>query len=207
MAGRPRIGFGVASYLNADERRAAAMRGFVASLQAQTWANWRAVLLHDGPLTVDPDGSTLRAIDEVRREPRVQFIQTERRLQQYGHPWRQRAIEMLAQDCDWIVLTNEDNYYVPVFAEWMLAVGTTTDGCSMVYCDTIHSHQMWAYQNTEPRLGQVDLGAVMVRRELALRVPFDNFGFKGDGHWINGLVAASAPQVPAKVQAGIFVHN
>lgn len=207
VAGRPRLGFGVASYLNDDPRRAAALRCFVASLQAQSYANWRALVIHDGELRIDPDSAAMRYIDEVRQDERVAFVQTAERKKQYGHPWRQSAIEQLAKDCDWIVLTNEDNYYPPVFCEWMLSVGTTTKGCEIVFCDTVHSHRMWTHQDTELRLGAIDLGAVMVRADLASRVPFDNFGFKGDGHWINALVAASGPGHAHKVSACLQVHN
>lgn len=207
VKGRPRLGFGVASYLNADDRRAAALRCFVASLQAQSYGEWRAYIVHDGGLRVDPDSYEMRLIDEIRQDPRVRFVQTEERKQSYGHPWRQSAIDELASDCDWILLTNEDNYYAPVFCEWMLSVATTAEDCEIVYCNTVHSHQLWQPHDTELRLGGIDLGAVMVRSDLAQRVPFDNYSFKGDGHWINALVAASAAERAHKVDAYLHVHN
>lgn len=192
----------MASYLDEDPRRADALRCLVASFQAQTYSKWVMNVVHDGPRR--PTAAPARLPDDGR----LSLVETPERRQKFGHPWRQYAIDVLCRITDWLLLTNDDNYYAPTFLEWMLftACSTPSPGCALVYCDMVHSHQYWKVLHTELRRGKIDLGAVLVRSDLAREVPFDDHSFAGDWAWVERLAAAARGRVQ-KVPAVLFCHN
>jgi hypothetical protein len=197
-----KVGMGIASYLNGPDRkrRLSQLRCLLASLEAQTHEDWRAIVVHDGPVD---DRDTCKDLVDLCRG-RTHLLITGERLGQFGHPNRRLAIEGL-QGCQWIGLTNEDNYYMPVFMEWLVSEGQRRDAL-LVHADMVHSHKLWQVLSTSPKRGRLDLGGMLVRAELATRVPFDNYEFAGDGHWINKLAEKAGNRV-AKVPAVLFVHN
>lgn len=201
VAGDPCVGIGVATYLNGEDRRLAALEGLVASFRAQTWPHWRLLLCHDGPLKAEHHA----AVKHLTTDRRVRWHETADRLEKFGHPHRQWQIDQLSATCGWLGLTNDDNWYAPVYLEWLLRVATTTKRCDFVYCDMVHSHKMWKPLKTAPRRGQLDLGGWLAKSTLCRKLKFDNFSFSGDGDYINRLrLSAQATQ---KVDATLFVHN
>jgi glycosyltransferase involved in cell wall biosynthesis len=200
IPGEPSVSVVVAAYTVGQPRLQDALMAFLYSLRAQTYPRWEALVLHDGP------GSGM--VDRVAGvgDGRISFVETQERREKFGHPWRQRGIDEAKGD--WLVLTNADNYYAPVFLEWLLHTGVTTVS-PMVHCDLVHSHRNWSVMSSAPYRGCLDLGAVMVRSDLARRVPFDNHEFHGDGVWIDGLrtlVEGEGGEV-RKVSAALLTHN
>jgi hypothetical protein len=201
VPGKPVVGVAVAAYLP-DLRQLAALRCLVASLQAQTYGRWRCLVVHDGPCE-----EGLRA--EARRlaeDKRVTFQETEKRVKQFGHPHRQKAIDhLLEAGCSWLGLTNGDNYYCPVYFEWMLSRALRTRSL-FAYCDMVHSHKLWSPFKTEPRYRKLDLGAWLAAAEVVRKVKFNKSDFAADGDYINRLVEASQRRV-VKVGATLYTHN
>lgn len=205
VRGTPTVGIGVATYLNDEPRRRAALRSLLASFQAQTYPHWRLVAYHDGPASADVRREWEQ---EAARDSRLSLVETPSRKQQFGHPWRQRAIEELAGTCPWLLLTNDDNWYAPVFLEWLLAEATAArPPAQLAYCDMVHSHRLWQPLVTQPRYRHLDLGGLLVAAALARRVPFDKTSFNADGDWIDRLVRVAGPRLVVKVRATLFVHN
>lgn len=192
---QPLVRLVVASYLN-EERvsRRAALHCLLHSLRAQTYANWNLTVVHDGPcdwqlVLPEPDA-------------RIEFLTTPRKIGHFGHKYRRRYA--LEGPGDVIGFTNDDNYYAPTYLEWMLHT-MQKERAEFVYCDMVHSHQMWKPFKTEPKYRKLDLGGFLVKRRLVENVPWTDFSFKGDGTYINALVAKA--RRTAKVNATLFVHN
>lgn len=204
VAGEPRVGVGVASYLNGDTRRQAAIRSLVASFQAQTYLHWRMMIYHDGPL----DRNIRLEWDQQIHDNRVVIVEAPERRMKFGHPWRQKAIDNLTASNQWLLLTNDDNWYAPVFLEWLLSAATTAPkpGCQFVYCDMVHSHKMWKPMTTLPKYKHLDLGGFLVSSQIAKRIPFDKTGFNADGDWIDRLSKEAGSRI-IKVPATLYVHN
>ena len=201
------MGIGVATWLASEnDRRAAALKCLVESFRAQTWQNWRMLIVHDGPHS--HDHGMRKYVEELTADSRVRLMETPERKRQFGHPYRQQALNDVCSNCHWVMLTNDDNYYAPVFLEWLLFVGTTAPkpGCDLVYCDMVHSHKYWKPMITQPRYKHIDLGGFIVKSSVAKQVPFDKYEFNGDGDWINRLVAKCQGKVQ-KVSANLFIHN
>lgn len=198
VPGEPLVTMLVASYLTDDLRREASLRCLLASFEAQTYKNWQAVVVHDGPVT----RGTFSEDDPIGDSGRVNLVQTPERLGQFGHPHRHKFASQV--ESGWVGFTNDDNYYMPVYFEAMLSEALSK-GADFVYCDMVHSHQMWKPFRTQPRCSRLDLGGFLARVELVKRTPWTDFSFRGDGVYIDALVANSGKI--AKVDATLFVHN
>jgi hypothetical protein len=207
---RPKVGVGVATYQDSksDARRWHTLLSLLHALRAQTYPDWVCAVVQDGPWPESPPGGRRLCGDLADAVPdsRVRFYDTPDRLRAHGHPWRQSTVELLAAEgCEWLTLTNDDNWYAPVYLEWLTFTAVNTPDCDFVYCDLVHSHQLWKPVATQPRYRHLDLGAFLVRTELARKVPFDKFEFNGDGDWIDRLVARA--RAVNKVPATLMVHN
>jgi hypothetical protein len=114
---------------------------------------------------------------------------------------------------DWLLLTNEDNYYVPA---WLDNVMPLVEHHDMIMWDMVHSHvrpggrDQDAYQQFHcfPRAHNVDMGSFMVRTSLAKQVGFRYKNDVADGLYCEELYQLlSGPDRFAKINRVMFVHN
>jgi glycosyltransferase involved in cell wall biosynthesis len=180
------------------------------SLMCQTYQDFRLVVIHDG------DDARMRNILSTLREgfpDRLDFVFTDRRFADYGHSLRALAIEKC--DTEFMMLTNDDNYYAPTFLELMFKKADS-EGLDLVLCDMVHSHNkpggrpQGSYEafHTEPSTNNADIGCFILKTELAKRVGFRDKGFAGDGTFIDDVMNKSGCTVKwGKVDKILFVHN
>lgn len=191
-------------------RRYTQIACLIHSLQAQTMPAFHLVILHDGP-----DFEMLQLLSKLSRETALSFEFRFSRVRHndYGHSLRAEAIQVC--DTDYILLTNDDNYYVPKFAELMLTAATRHD-LDMVLCDMVHSHDRpggrpvgsYAAFPTHPSAGNVDIGCFITRTERAKRVGFRDKRSIGDATYVTDLMALGPDLMRwAKVEKILFVHN
>lgn len=202
VKGTPLVSLAIACYLDGPdrERRRHQLTGLAASLAAQTWANWEAVIVHDGT----GDGSSL-AGEIARYDARLSVWATPERKQQYGHPWRHRAIREHTRG-EYVGFANDDAWFAPVFFEALLSRLTTTKA-RLAHCDLIHSHGLWKLLSTEPRRGRLDVGGWLAARDVVLGTPWTSYEFHGDGLYINALATKLGRARIAKVPNVLYVHN
>lgn len=170
-------------------RRYGEIHVLINSLLCQTLRNWKLILIHDGP---DP-----RMEAEVNpyaeRHENIRFLCTSRRYNDYGYSLRQMGLEMA--QTEFVMFTNDDNYYAPKFLEYMFeAIGA--HDLDLVLCNMIHSHRNpGLYRQDDyhlfesfPELNYVDIGNFIVRTDLALSVGFADKSFAADGVFIDRLL-------------------
>jgi len=191
VLGQPLLSIAVATYEQTDE-----LACLLYSFRAQTYSHWEAVVVHDGP------GSAGRAVVEKIDDPRIRWIETPERKGLYGHPWRQFAID--ACHGDFIAMTNGDNYYAPVYFEWMLHLLTSRDA-DLVYCDWVHSHTQWSAMRAGPAKWLIDLGCWVARAGLVKTTPWTEMTFEADGVYFEALLARAANVL--HIPKPLFVHN
>jgi hypothetical protein len=160
IKGDPLVGIAIASYLNDDwERRHAALCCLLYSLLAQTYKNWLALVVHDGPTMREP---------QLPSDPRILFETSATRVQQFGHPHREPALTTLrSRGADWLGLSNDDNYYTPVYFEWMVSAAQQHNA-ELVYCDAVHSHKQWRPLTAELQRGKIDLGHFLAHNRFTI---------------------------------------
>lgn len=142
----------------------------------QTNPSWDLRIMHDG---VPPKN----IIDMMGLfiDKRINFCHSKVRNELWGHPNRKTMLEELkCEDTDFVLITNDDNIIVPAFVEQML--GVVKENTGIVMCDTIHSYKNYEYTTTHMAVGYIDMGAFIVRADVAKAVGFNHLTeFCGDG--------------------------
>jgi glycosyltransferase involved in cell wall biosynthesis len=182
----------------------------VHSLMCQSYRDFRLVVVHDG------EDVQMRGILEGFKASyldRFDFSFTESRRNDFGHSLRAMAIDQC--DSEFILLTNDDNYYVPSFLERMFnKIGS--EDLDLVLCDMVHSHERpggrlqdnYTAFFTKPQKYDVDIGCFIVKSDLAKVVGFRDKTSAGDGTFVNDIMKNGGRTVKwGKVNKILFVHN
>lgn len=175
----------------------------IGSLINQTYKNWELILVHDGPSTV----FNIKKIVEGADDKRIKYKELPKRTGNFGHKIRQNELNALDTG-EFVVITNADNTHSPVYTEWMLK-GFTDDNVVATFCsDMTHSYKAW--QNIECRLeqGYVDMAGVMIRREVAQSVGFQNTeAHSADWLFFKSIIDKYGADKFNKVTGCLFTHN
>jgi GT2 family glycosyltransferase len=180
---------------------------FIGSLLLQTSPDWTCEIWHDG---VAPQ-EVLDIMARYAHDDRIVLKCSPERYGKYGHPNRRRALNELVGDpkSDFVLHSNADNYYTMNFVEDTLLQVKERKNVGIVMCDCIHSHLRWEYHKSRLFEGGIDLGAAIVRLDIAKQVGFKFDHFSADGAYLEecGRVASRMGLCAVHIQKGLFVHN
>jgi hypothetical protein len=178
-----------------------------------------SIIVQDNPdwhLTICYDGEVPDSVSDVAKfyysqgfKEKIDFVHSGERNGRWGHPNRSLMLNSIEpNDKDYILITNDDNYYVKGFIRIMLGLCKNSD-VGMVFCDTIHSHLNYNYHHSTLSVGGIDMGCFIVRADIATSVGFTSTDFAADGVYATacsracrnmGLKILSIPK-------GLFIHN
>ena len=183
------------------------------SILCQSLHNWKLHIIHDGYDQEMDD--LLRPYQEKYPEISCEF--TPLRHNDYGHSLREIGIKKA--DTEYLMITNDDNYYVPEFLKLMFRE-ITTNQLDILLCDMVHSHlktgeglnsydpDQYGFLSTFPKKFRVDIGCFIVRTELAKKVGFRDKSFIGDGTFVEDIIEAAGDSIKiGKLNKVLFVHN
>lgn len=184
------------------------LRVLVASLACQTNPNFLLKIIHDGPSV-----ETRECVVDLQRvypELAIIYQETEKRFNDQGDSLR--AIGLMDSVHEFVLLTNDDNYYVPVFVEEIQKM-IERESPDIIYYDMIHgfvpSHpsDQIPYQTliTEPRVFCIDIGSFVFKGLLGKLVGYNNRSPIADGLFFEEMKATN-PKI-SKIPKVLFVHN
>ena len=186
------------------------LKVFVNSFLNQTAPNWKLLVYHDGP---DADFDSLMNGFCAHGETRIAFKSTTARFNDFGHSLREMALAEV--DGDYVLLTNGDNYYVPIFVAVMTESIRRFDP-DVVMFDMIHSHNCpggrpqlpYSFFRTEYRRKSIDMGSAIVRTNLAKQAGFRDKSHDGDATYFEDVAKLRGPNLKiVKANQVLFVHN
>lgn len=189
-------------------RRPGPLRVFVQALLNQEADNWRLQVIHDGP---DPDFDLLA--DSYRGVEAAQFWSSEQRFNDHGHSLRALGLQRTAGD--YVLITNDDNYYLPSFLRYVNGA-IAAAAPDIVLVDMIHGHAFpggrlqLAHTLFETCLqpGGIDMGCAVVRGDLARQVGFNGREFAADARYFQEVARARGRDLRVvKIPRVLFVHN
>jgi glycosyltransferase involved in cell wall biosynthesis len=178
------------------------LKCFINSIKSQTNKNWTLHIVHDGP-NVEL-GKNL--IDEGYVKDQVKFYQSKERAGNYGHNLRKWALDNLVTR-DFVLITNADNYYVPVMVDEVLQNKDT----DFIYFDCVHNYphfhnkSSYGYLKAELKICFIDMGCVVVRSILAKKVGFNHVHHTADWKYFEEILAQQ-PNIK-RIDKILFVHN
>jgi len=183
------------------------------SFLCQTLQNWQLHIIHDGYDAKMED--LLQPYHE--KHPEITYEFSEIRHNDYGHSLRELGIRKVTTE--FILITNDDNYYVPSFLELMFQE-IFTNKLDLLLCDMVHSHlasndggmqylkDQYGYFRTYPNMGLIDIGCFIVRTDIAKQVGFRDKTFFGDGTFVEDIKKKFAQSIRVgKLNKVLFVHN
>jgi hypothetical protein len=173
----------------------------ISSLLLQTHKNWELILIHDGP---SENGMRSYIPDDAR----IKYIETDNRIGNWGHKYRQWALESLELG-DYVTITNADNYYVPVFIEYMLRGFKKSHTAVATYCESmVHSYKAWDVIKCKFERGFIDCGGVMVKADIAKEIGWRiTDEHSADWVYFSDIASKYSQRNFIPVKGALFVHN
>lgn len=195
---------GIINVISVAYERDIPLRILLDSFKVQTDSRWFVHIVHDGV----PSGKVEAIADLYREDPKIKFWNTTKRNGNYGHPNRRMMLNKIeiAED-DFILLTNDDNYYVPQFVNFCQRMMTKTVG--MIYFDMLHNYNSYKVLTTKPAINCIDMGSFIVRGSIAKAVGFKSDKFEADGIYCVGCADYCQKHnfEIVKIPGILFVHN
>ena len=169
------------------------------SLMVQTNPNWKAHVVIDG-LTND-----YREVkDMYQNETRVRFSHVDGPNNDWGHTARNYGLDHSTEE--WIVMTGDDNYYVPTFVQNFLS--EATDKVDFIFCDMVHDMKTDGYQPIPGhlQLGYIDIGSFMCRRSIIGDLRLKTESYQADYDFVRYITKHKTKRIN-KINKILYVHN
>jgi glycosyltransferase involved in cell wall biosynthesis len=190
-------------------RQPLALDCLLASLRCQTLQNFEVLVIHDGE-----DAETRAVVERFSASSsRYRYLETAVRYNDWGHSLREIGIGEATGSH--LLITNGDNYYSPRFLEFVFEAIERLQ-LDIALWDMVHSYHrpgrisLRCYQafRVYPVRWMVDIGAFVVRTELARRAGFPDKTHNGDATYLEALLALPGePLRVGKIEKTLTVHN
>ncbi len=172
------------------------------SLRSQSNPNWTAHVVVDCP--PEEIQQEIKTIIEFFNDDRFKLTILPERHNDWGHTPRQYGLDNATEE--WVLMTGEDNYYVPEFVDIMLSEGKDHH---FVYCDMVHN---WINREYIPllsklQLGRIDIGSFMVKTNLAKKIKLKTEHEWADWFFVEEFQKKYKIAKYKKVNRILYVHN
>jgi glycosyltransferase involved in cell wall biosynthesis len=171
------------------------------SLCAQRSDKWSAHVVADCP----PEGTLDKIMNYFKDDKRIKFTILPERYNDWGHTPRNYGVEHATED--WVIMTGEDNYYVPVFVDNFLSAVTPKVG--FVFCNMVHNWTNFQYYSIdcEPKWGKIDIGNFMIKTKLAKQMKLNPTIEQADGVYVEEFKKKFPDEKMIKIHKILYVHN
>lgn len=167
------------------------------SFLVQTSSSWK---LH---IVVDGNEWMYKEFKSYYRYPNIRFSLIDGPNNDWGHTPREYGL--LEAEEEWIIMTGDDNYYVPSFIQEFTKAAEDNPKSNFIYCDMLHNQYDYQHFVTTPQINQIDIGCFMTKRELAQQIPVEK-SYAADGLFVEEYKKNSI-FIPHKINKILYVHN
>lgn len=187
------VDFIIPTYTNIGD-----LKVILASLKVQSCPYWVATVVVDG---IENAANVEKLIKEFGDE-RIRMKVVEVRSNNWGHT--PREVGKQSSEADYIIMTGDDNYYVPTFVEELRHAVKNRPG--MVYWDMVHNHYDYQLFVCTPGFNQIDIGAFATRSDLAKQVQLKT-SYAADGEFVEEFKQRFPTETILKIKKVLYVHN
>lgn len=175
------------------------LRSMLSSLITQSCNDWVATVVID-----DEVNEKIESVISLFNDKRISYIYMDKRYNDWGHTPREYGKQKSM--ASYIIMTGDDNYYVPTFVEELKQAINSNNNPAIVYWDMVHSHYEYQFFKCSLRYNQIDMGAFATRRDIAQSI---NLGtsYAADGLFIEQYIKNYPEQQSVKINKVLFVHN
>ena len=174
----------------------------VCSLMAQSNPNWKAHIV--GDYISNDNLEKVHSFLNMINDSRIRFTNLPERYNDWGHTPRQYGLDNATEE--WVIMTGEDNYYVPEFVKLMLE---ESNDQHFVFCDLLHNwtdHQYIPIKS-KLQLGFIDIGSFMTKTNMAQRIKLKTDKEWADWYFVVDFTNKFKQAKIRKVNRILYVHN
>lgn len=171
----------------------------ISSLIMQTNANWRLILIHDGP----GDGSVESFVHSVN-DDRVSYTETLQHKGSWGHSIRAEWLQKV--QTKYVAITNPDNYYSPRFIEKAI-IAIRGKVVASYPAQIIHSYTDWKVMQCRLMRGFIDCGQVMLKTKEVQAVGWKSMEHSADWVFFNDIAKRYGADKFVSFPGCHFMHN
>lgn len=121
----------------------------------------------------------------------------------WGHTAREYGLQNAK--CEWVIMTGDDNYYVPSLISEILTVINNNPDCIFIYWNMLHNGFDYREFNTAPEVKKIDIGSFACKTKLAKRIPIKKI-YDADGFFVVDYLNKFKGDV-IKIDKVLYVHN
>jgi hypothetical protein len=195
------------------------LKCFINCIKSQTNPNWRLILVHDG---YDEFYERLEKslTEDGYLNEKIILTHTGQRVADYGHTPLRFGVNKYVKDNRYVLLTNADNYYVPVLVEEVLSTASQFDNPKFIYWDCVHDYSRpyfdppfgYGHLSSELEMNLIDRGCVAAMGSLAKVAEPDHVGGRcADWVYLDKMIrhidSNGEPVKCQKITKILFVHN
>lgn len=188
------------------------LRILLGSFIVQTCPDWKIYIIHDG-LASDDVIRVVRTYKELCKrlfndKDKIVYQESEKRMGNYGHPNRAAMLKNIKGDpYDYVLITNDDNYYVPKFVEFFLY--SCNEEIGLVYCNTLHSYYAYDVHQSQIKEKCIDMGCFIVRLDIAQKTGFNHYDHSADGKYAEECMnnCINNRLRSRYIPKALFIHN
>lgn len=170
------------------------------SLVSQTNPNWTAHVVVDSLLPMEYQS----VVDWFRFEKRVRFSFIDGPNKDWGHTCRNYGIKDIKEK--WVVMTGDDNYYMPLFVDDFLKAASQPR-VNFVFCNMVHNNFNYAPVNCAVGAGRIDIGNAMFLSENLKGFELDKTDYNADWKLIEHYHRKYKHEKTLKIEKILYVHN
>lgn len=192
-------------------RRLGELKVFVQSILNQTNNDWLLTIIHDGP---NEDFDKIMNKFKSESSVKINFFNTERRYNDYGHSLREIGLKQVSGD--YVLLSNADNYLIPKAFEYLIEA-VENNKPDVVMFDMVHSHNKpggrdlpsYSFFETSYKPRLIDVSSAIVKSSLAIEAGFKDKTHDGDVTYFGDILKAKGKPglVITKIPRILLVHN
>ncbi len=170
------------------------------SLIVQTNSNWKAHVVIDGNTDIFDDIKVF-----YKNDNRIKFTNIDGPNNDLGHTPRNYGLQQATEE--WVVMTGDDNYYIPTFVNEILKA--IDDDTKFVYCDMIHNGYDYKLFNCHHSSHNIDIGNMIMKSKFAKQLKLDKTRLDADGVMCNQYISSFCfnDSNIKKINSILYVHN
>lgn len=174
----------------------------IGSLTAQSNPNWKAHIVADCP--EEDVTNRIKEMVTFFNDDRIKLTILPERYNDWGHTPRQYGLDNATEE--WVIMTGEDNYYVPEFVDLMLKESTNQH---FVYCNMVHNwiNKEYIPIQSQLKLGAIDIGSFMTKTNMAQKIKLKKEHEWADWYFVEEFQKKFKIANIKKVNRILYVHN
>jgi len=177
----------------------------ISSIVSQSNPNWKIHVIADGP-SEEAKERLSRIMEYYNNDDRIKWTILKERYNDWGHTPRNIGLDKATEE--WVVMTGEDNYYVPFFCEAFLSSVKDKPNVNFVYCNMVHNWMNNDYipLRSEPRKNFIDIGNFMSKAENSKQLKLEITKIDADGYFVEDYLKRFPNEI-IHIDKILYVHN